>query len=136
MRRQKTVPNPPPLPDTPLSLTHDTQACFKNTEPHQSGGVKEKKDKGASCSTDNIIPHSLRSPIAMWSLIPFSNAESGDNRRDRHSRFLQAQSRQYRFGRGWGKWTQVGEGPACRSVHRSQPPWARLLTLERPDRNR
>jgi len=74
-KTEDSISDPPPLPDTPLSLTHDTQTCFKNTEPHHSGGGKQQGDKGASCSTDNIIPHSLRSPVAMWSLTHFTDAE-------------------------------------------------------------
>ncbi len=74
-KTEDSISDPPPLPDTPLSLTHDTQTCFKNTEPHQSGGVKEKKGEGASYSTDNIIPHSLRSPIARLRPTHFTDAE-------------------------------------------------------------
>ena len=48
-----------------LSSTHDIQTCFKNIEPHHPGWGEEKGDKGASCSTDNIIPCSLQSPIAL-----------------------------------------------------------------------
>jgi len=44
-------------------------------EPHHSGEGEEKGDKGASCSTDNIIPYSLRSPIAMWSPTHCTHAE-------------------------------------------------------------
>jgi len=65
---------PPPLPDTPLSLAHDTQTCFNTTEPHHSGNGKEKGDKGTSYSTDNIIPHTLRSPIATVSPTYFTDA--------------------------------------------------------------
>jgi len=56
---------PPPLLDTLLSSTHDTQTCFKNIEPYHPFGDEEQGDKGASCSTDDIIQYSLRSPIAL-----------------------------------------------------------------------
>ncbi len=74
-KTEDSIFDPPPLPDSPLSLTRDTKTCFKDTRPHHSGGGKERGDKGASCSTDNIIPYSLRSPIAMWSPTHFTNAE-------------------------------------------------------------
>jgi len=74
-KTEDSISDPPPRPDTLLSLVHDTQTCFKNTEPHHSGGGKQQGDKGASCSTDNIIPHSLRSPVAMWSPTHFTDAE-------------------------------------------------------------
>ncbi|MCJ1455415.1 hypothetical protein MMC28_005770 [Mycoblastus sanguinarius] len=67
MLREKTedsISDPPPLPITLLSSTHDTQIYFKNIEPHHSGGGTEKGDKGASGSTDNTIPYSLPSPLA------------------------------------------------------------------------
>lgn len=54
---------PPPLPITLLSSTQDTQIYFKTLEPHHSGKRKKKENKGASCSTDNIIPYSLQSPL-------------------------------------------------------------------------
>ena len=44
---------------------HDTHTCFKNIKPRPSGRGKEKGYKGASCSTDSIIPNSPRSPIAL-----------------------------------------------------------------------
>ena len=74
-KTEDSISDPPPLPDTPLSLIYDTQTCFSNTEPYQSGGVREKKAKGASYSTDDIIPHSLRSPIAILSSIYSTDAE-------------------------------------------------------------
>ncbi len=74
-KTEDSIFDPPPLPDNPLSLTRDTQTCFKNTEPHHPGGGKEKGDKGASCSTDNIIPYSLRSPVAKWSPTHLTDAE-------------------------------------------------------------
>ncbi len=46
-------------------LTDDTQAYFKNIEPHHPERGGGERDKGASCSTDDTIPYSLRSPIAM-----------------------------------------------------------------------
>ena len=49
---------------TLLSSKYDTEITFKNIEPPHSCGEKEKEDKGTSCSTDNIIPYSLRSLIA------------------------------------------------------------------------
>ncbi|KAF6238790.1 hypothetical protein HO173_003297 [Letharia columbiana] len=55
---------PPPLPTTLSSSTYITGISFKNIEPCHSCGGEEKGDKGASYSTDNIIPYSLRSPIA------------------------------------------------------------------------
>jgi len=74
-KTEDSISDPPPIPDNPLSLTRDTQTCFKNTKPHHSGGGKEKGDKGASCSTDHIIPYSLRSPVAMWSPTHSTDAE-------------------------------------------------------------
>jgi len=73
-KTENSISDPPPLPDTPLSLTHDTQTCFNTTEPHHSGEGKEKGDKGTSYSTDNIIPYTLRSPIATVSPIYFTDA--------------------------------------------------------------
>jgi len=66
--------SPSPLLDTPLSLTHDTQTCFNTTEPYHSGKGKEKGGKGTSYSTHNIIPHTLRSPIATVSPTYFTDA--------------------------------------------------------------
>ena len=55
----------PPLPPTTLlSSTYDTEISFKIIEPRHSYRGEEKGDKGAYCSIDNIIPYSLRSPIA------------------------------------------------------------------------
>ena len=56
--------------------------------------------------------------------------------RHRHSRFLQAYSRQCRFKRGRRRCIQVGEGPAWRSVRRYQSLRVRLMTLESRDRDR
>jgi len=67
--REKTedpISDPSPsLLDTFLSSTHDTQTCFENIEPHHPGGREEKGNKEASCSTNVIMPNSLRSPIAL-----------------------------------------------------------------------
>ncbi len=66
--REKTkdpISHPSPLPDLLLPLTHDTPTCFRKIEPHHPGRRKEKGDKGASYSTDVIIPNSLRSPITL-----------------------------------------------------------------------
>lgn len=59
-----SISDPPPKPTT-LSSTHDTQVYFKDIEPYCSSVGKEQGDKGANCSTDNIIPYSLRSPLAL-----------------------------------------------------------------------
>ena len=56
--------NPLLPPTTLLSSTYDTEISFKIIEPRHSYGRKEKGDKEAYCSIDNIIPYSLRSPIA------------------------------------------------------------------------
>lgn len=58
------ISDPPPIPTTLLSATHNTQVYFKNIEPHHSDVEKEQRDKGVNYSADNIIPYSLRSPLA------------------------------------------------------------------------
>jgi len=76
-RRQKTL--------SLILLRLTTQACFKNIEPHyprgrEGGTGGEKRDKGASCSTDDTILYSLRSSIAM--LKPNRYLVRGDLRED------------------------------------------------------
>ena len=74
-KTENSIFDSPSLSDYTLLLMCDTQTCFKNTKPHHLGG-KEKKGQEVSCSTDNIIPHSLQSPIRMWSLIQFTDTET------------------------------------------------------------
>ena len=59
-----SISNPPLIPTTLLSSTHDTQVYFKNIEPYYSGVGKEQRGKGVNCSTDNIILYSLQLPLA------------------------------------------------------------------------
>jgi len=74
-KTENSISDPPSsLSDISLSLTHDTQICFNTIEPHHFDKRKEKGDKETSYSTDNIIPHTLRSPIATVSPTYFTNA--------------------------------------------------------------
>jgi hypothetical protein len=61
------------LSDISLFLTHDTQTCFNTIEPHHFDKKKKKEDKETSYSIDNIISHTLRSPIATVSSTYFTN---------------------------------------------------------------
>ncbi len=64
------------LSDISLLLRHDTQTCFSNIESHQFCEVKEKKNKEASYSTDDIISHSFRLTIVILSSTHSTNVKS------------------------------------------------------------
>ena len=66
---------------------------------------------------------------------PYGRSVCDSYGRCRHSRSLQAYSRQCRFGRG-GKGGHKLEKARRRLVRKSLSLWARLTTLERPDRDR
>ena len=50
---------------TLLSWTYDSEIGLRNIEPRHSYSRKEKRDKGGSYSTDDVILYSLRSPITL-----------------------------------------------------------------------